>query len=96
VAHSREFPETSLSEIASALGTSKWNSIPVQETAVKNEFWVVLISVGCQLGSDESQAGVPAFDRHFIATVFVHNETVVSCCNRSTSSRQRSKRYQLF
>lgn len=36
VAHSREFPLPSPSEIASALGTSKWHSAPVLDTAAAN------------------------------------------------------------
>eukprot|EP00027_Filamoeba_sp_ATCC50430_P017323 CAMPEP_0168573610 /NCGR_PEP_ID=MMETSP0413-20121227/18631_1 /TAXON_ID=136452 /ORGANISM="Filamoeba nolandi, Strain NC-AS-23-1" /LENGTH=604 /DNA_ID=CAMNT_0008606881 /DNA_START=1 /DNA_END=1816 /DNA_ORIENTATION=- len=36
VAHSREFPKTTPSEIASALGTSKWHSVPISETAAAN------------------------------------------------------------
>ncbi len=34
VAHSKEFPPTSIHEVASAIGTSKFHNVPVFETAV--------------------------------------------------------------
>jgi hypothetical protein len=38
VAHSREFPSTTPSEIASALGTTKWQMSPIYENAVNIYF----------------------------------------------------------
>ena len=34
IAHSKEFPHTSINEVAAAIGTSKFHNVPIYETAV--------------------------------------------------------------
>ena len=35
IAHSKEFPHTSINEVAAAIGTSKFHNVPIYETAVR-------------------------------------------------------------
>jgi hypothetical protein len=89
MAHSREFPSTSASEIASALGSSRWHSMPSFENAV---IFIILRydideMLGCQFGADEGKICFPAFDRYIIAKMLLYHEEIIHHCSRCSKAR---------